>query len=56
MRLPLPIDPHALDVVHASALEEMRRRHLERLAADEGYRAVTEEWRLRWEARQENER
>lgn len=53
MRVAMPIDPHGLDDFIAAAEDDLRRRHLDRLAADEGYRAVTEEWRQRWEARQE---
>ena len=55
MRVALPIDPHGLDDFIAAAIEAKRREVAERAAADEGFRAVTEEWRLRWEARQEDE-
>ena len=55
MRVALPIDPHGLDDFIAAAIEAKRREVAERAAADEGFRAVTEDWRLRWEARQEDE-
>lgn len=42
-----------LDAFTEAAIAEHRRQHEERLAADEGYRAITEEWRARWERRKD---
>jgi hypothetical protein len=53
MRVALPIDLHGLDDFIAAAIEAKQREVVARAAADEGFRAVTEEWRRRWEARQE---
>jgi hypothetical protein len=53
MRAKLPI--LCLDEFTAAAIDAHQRQHAVRRAADEAYRAITDEWRKRWEERHAEE-